>query len=95
MYLCIFIQTHLLMPHFVYILYSERTDHYYIGSSADIEARLLRHNAGATTSTKHGRPWKVVYSETYTDKTDALKRENYLKSLKSRKLIEAAISKKI
>jgi putative endonuclease len=79
------------MPHFVYILYSEKTDHYYIGSSADIEARLLRHNAGATPSTKHGRPWKVVYSETLADKTNALKRELYLKSMKSRKYIEELI----
>jgi putative endonuclease len=79
------------MPHFIYILYSEKTDHYYIGSCADIETRLQRHNAGATFSTKHGRPWKVVYSETYDDKTKALKRENYLKSLKSRKFIEILI----
>jgi putative endonuclease len=79
------------MPHFIYILYSEKTDHYYIGSCADIETRLQRHNAGATLSTKHGRPWRVVYSETFDDKTKALKRENYLKSLKSRKFIEILI----
>lgn len=91
MYLCIFIQTQLPMPHFVYILYSEKTGHYYIGSCADIEIRLQRHNAGATPSTKHGRPWKVVYSEIYADKTEALKRENYLKSMKSRKYIEALV----
>jgi len=56
------------MPHFIYILYSEKTDHYYIGSCADIPGRLLRHNAGAVTSIKHGKPWKVVYSETLADK---------------------------
>lgn len=76
------------MPYFIYILYSESADHYYIGSCANIESRLQRHNAGATPSTKLGRPWKVVYSEICIDKTEALKRKNYLKSMKSRKYIE-------
>ncbi len=48
------------MKHYVYILYSVSKDRYYIGSSADTEKRLLRHNAGVTPSTKAGRPWKVV-----------------------------------
>ena len=83
------------MPHYIYILYSDSTDHYYIGSSADIPSRLMRHNAGATPSTKHGRPWKVVYSETYGDKTEALNRENYLKSMKSRIYIENLLHKEM
>ncbi|WP_010665657.1 GIY-YIG nuclease family protein, partial [Marinilabilia salmonicolor] len=45
------------MPHYVYILYSTSRDHYYIGSASDIQERLNRHNAGATPSTKSGRPW--------------------------------------
>ena len=81
------------MPHFLYILYSESTEHYYIGSCANIQNRLLRHNAGATPSTKHGRPWKVLYVETFVCKTDALKRENYLKGLKSRVYLETLMHK--
>ena len=79
------------MPHFIYILYSESRDRYYIGSCADVCERLIRHNAGATISTKSGRPWKVVYTETHPTKTEALKRENYLKRLKSRVHIEEMI----
>jgi putative endonuclease len=79
------------MPHFVYILYSETRDRYYIGSCANIQSRLLRHNAGATLSTKTGRPWKVTYFEQYDSKTDALKREIYLKRMKSRSFIEKII----
>ena len=76
------------MPHLVYILFSQSRDRYYIGSCADIEQRLIRHNAGATLSTKSGRPGKVAYSETHPTKTEALKRENYLKRLKSRVYLE-------
>jgi putative endonuclease len=76
------------MPHFVYILYSETRDRYYIGSCANIQSRLIRHNAGATLSTKSGRPWEVAYFKQYESKTDALKRENFLKRMKSRSVTE-------
>jgi len=81
------------MSHFVYILYSETRNHYYIGSCADIEERLNRHNNGSTPSTKPGRPWKVVCLEPHSSKTEALKRENYLKKMKSRVYIEDLIRK--
>ena len=81
------------MSYYVYILFSSKSDHYYIGSSSDPEKRLLRHNAGATTSTKHGRPWQIVYTETLGSETEAIRRELYLKSLKSRVFIENLIRK--
>ena len=78
--------------YFIYILYSHSRDRYYIGSSSDINARLVRHNAGATPSTKPGRPCVIVYSECFTSKTDALKRENFIKRQKSRLFIESLIN---
>ncbi|NLI23250.1 MAG: GIY-YIG nuclease family protein, partial [Bacteroidales bacterium] len=45
--------------------------------------RLEEHNAGATTSTRRGRPWKLVYIEPYESKTDAIKREIEIKKMKS------------
>ena len=80
------------MKHFVYIIYSKSTDRYYIGSSADVSNRIKRHNAGATPSTKSGRPWKIVYTKDFESKTEALKYENYLKRMKSRKIIESIIN---
>ncbi len=79
------------MPHFVYILYSESRDHFYIGSTADVQQRISRHNAGATSSTKTGRPWVVVYTKTLPTKTIALIRENQLKRKKSRVYLESLI----
>jgi putative endonuclease len=81
------------MSHFVYILYSISKDRYYIGSCADIINRLQRHNAGATPSTKAGRPWKIVYKKEFDSKTEALKYENYLKRMKSRSMLETLIKK--
>ena len=81
------------MTYFIYILYSETRNRYYIGSSSDPKERLIRHNAGATPSTKSGKPWKIVYTENYSSKTEVLKRETYLKRMKSRVYIENLIRK--
>ncbi len=80
------------MNYFLCILYSESRNRFYIGSSGNPKERLNRHNAGATKSTKSCRPWKIVYTEQYKDKTDAIKRENYLKRMKSRIMIEKIIN---
>jgi putative endonuclease len=81
------------MFYYTYILYSQSRDRYYIGSTTNLEQRLIRHNAGATPSTKAGRPWVIVYTEAFDSKTEALKRENYLKRMKSRSFIENLIKK--
>jgi putative endonuclease len=80
-----------LMNYFVYILYSKSKDRFYIGHTHDLNQRLLQHNAGRTPSTKAGRPWIIVYSETYNDKGSAAKRELEIKNKKSRKYIESLI----
>jgi putative endonuclease len=81
------------MAFYTYILFSEKTNRYYIGSTEDIDKRVEKHNAGATPSTKPGRPWKVVYREEFYSKSEAIKREIYLKRMKSRVFIELLINK--
>ncbi|HEY4786457.1 MAG TPA: GIY-YIG nuclease family protein [Bacteroidales bacterium] len=80
------------MPYYVYILYSQSTDHYYVGHTNDLRQRIDQHNAGRTPSTKTGRPWTLVYKETYPDKSSAFRRELEIKNKKSRKYIEQLIS---
>lgn len=81
------------MKYYLYILYSLSKNKYYIGSSANISKRIERHNAGATPSTKPGRPWHLAYSEEFDSKTEAIQRERYLKRMKSRVIIEQLIRK--
>ncbi len=77
--------------YFTYILQSQKNGKYYIGSCQNINERITRHNAGATPSTKSGRPWKLVYSESYETNGAALKREREIKLKKSRKYIQFLI----
>lgn len=44
-----------------------------------MEKRLSEHNRGYTKSTKPYRPWKIVYTEKFKSKSEACKREFYLK----------------
>ncbi len=78
---------------YTYILYSAVLDKYYVGYTHDINSRLVKHNMGATFSTRHGRPWVIVYYEEYLSKTEAILREREIKQKKSRKYIEALIAK--
>jgi putative endonuclease len=73
---------------FVYILFSNATQKFYVGSTdRTVPARLGEHNAGKVRSTKSGKPWKLVASETHETYTDARKRESFLKSGVGRKWI--------
>jgi len=48
---------------YTYILFSEKLNKYYIGSSNNPQKRLVRHNAGHNAFTKTGIPWILVYQE--------------------------------
>ena len=81
------------MNYTVYILFSETKNKYYIGFTADLTERLLRHNQKSKGFTGNVNDWKIVYTEFYETKEQALKREKQLKSWKSRIKIEQLIRK--
>ncbi|NDP23015.1 MAG: GIY-YIG nuclease family protein [Paludibacter sp.] len=76
----------------IYILYSPKTDTYYVGSTGNLNDRLNRHNTGRSTYTKRGIPWVIVYEKEYDTKSEAYQAEMYIKSQKSRKYIEDLIA---
>ncbi len=65
---------------FVYILQSQKDKSYYIGYSKDVASRLVQHNTGKSTYTKRKIPWNLVYTEKFELKSDAIKREKFLKA---------------
>ena len=78
--------------YYVYILYSQKLNRYYTGSAEDVGKRLERHNAGFVTSTRPGSPWELKYTESFSTRSEALKRELEIKRKKSRVYIEGLIS---
>ncbi|MAD52381.1 MAG: endonuclease [Candidatus Marinimicrobia bacterium] len=72
----------------VYALYSPKYNKIYIGFSSDLDERMISHNVKGTKGwTIKYRPWKLVYTETYKTKKEAMKREQQLKSAKGREFI--------
>jgi len=68
------------MNNFVYILRSLDKQHWYIGTTSNLETRVKHHNSGKTRSTRPYKPWQMVYSEDFQTKSEAYKREYFLKS---------------
>lgn len=72
------------MKYYIYILLcSDNT--YYTGFTTDVEKRLSEHNSGKGAKYTRGRtPCKLVYTESFEDKSSALKREWEIKHRFSR-----------
>ncbi len=74
----------------VYVL--ELSDgRYYIGQTNDISKRLYRHNSGQSKYTSKFLPATLLYQEEYVTRSEAVRREKYLKSLKSRQALREII----
>ena len=80
------------MSYYVYILKSQPTNKYYIGSSENPERRLIYHSTIEKGFTSRYRPWEIVYIKEYETKEQAQFYERKIKSWKSRKMIERLIA---
>jgi putative endonuclease len=74
--------------YFIYVLFSQKLNKRYIGSSHDIEKRFKEHNLGKSKFTKSLIPWKLIYKESFPTNYEARKRELFLKSGAGRKLLD-------
>ena len=80
------------MPFWTYILRSESTDKMYIGHTSDLERRLREHNDKQVGKLRYTRkqkgPWKLIHSEQFSNRSQAMKREKDLKGGKGRQWIK-------
>jgi len=79
----------------VYVIRSESTGQIYIGQTANLDNRLRQHNDpdfGGTLHTKRrAGPWRVVHSEVFATRAQAVGRERYLKSAAGRRWIRRSV----
>jgi len=80
------------MNGYLYILQSEISGRYYIGSCIDPDRRLSQHNANAVASTRRKGPWHRVALINFPDEAQARKAELFVKRQKSRPIVERIIS---
>ena len=66
---------------YAYILHSLKDGTYYYGSTKSLEQRLKEHNNGKVRYTKGHCPYELWYHEEYPTRQEAVKREQYFKSI--------------
>ena len=79
------------MAYWVYILQSESTSKHYIGQTCDLPRRLKEHNdstlgIGRYTRKQKG-PWRLIHSEKFSSRGEAMMRERFLKSGRGREWV--------
>ncbi len=82
------------LPAFVaslYILQSEATARYYVGSTNELDRRLAEHERGHSLATRGRGPWRLVYRQEFETLAEARRREFEIKQWKSAKMIRALI----
>lgn len=75
--------------HFVYIIYSQSKETYYIGETSDIQTRIQWHNLAQfkNSHTKISNDWTLFYSIECIDISQARRIERHIKNMKSKTYI--------
>jgi len=62
-----------------YVLKSLKDGNLYVGATRNLNQRISEHNSGKNRSTKHRRPFTLVYCEEYDNIAKARNREKMFK----------------
>jgi putative endonuclease len=65
---------------YVYILESLDSEHFYVGVTDDLRARLAKHNAGEVPHTSKYGPWRIRTYIAFDNEQRAFAFEKYLTS---------------
>ncbi|MBU0706802.1 GIY-YIG nuclease family protein [Patescibacteria group bacterium] len=72
---------------YVYYLISTVNKDLYIGSTNNIKNRFIKHNKGKVGSTKAYKPWKMLGYESFSTRSEAMRRERFLKTHQQKDLL--------
>ncbi|MDP3778931.1 MAG: GIY-YIG nuclease family protein [bacterium] len=76
------------MKFFVYVLKSLKNGDIYIGSTQNVSDRVKLHNTGKVQSTRPNRPWQLLEYETLQSRSEAMRREQFLKTGQQRERLK-------
>lgn len=79
----------------VYILQSQSTGRYYVGSTNNLDRRLGENHRSHSRATRGRGPWTLVHREAFPTLIEARRRELEIKKWKSSKAIAFLIQKQI
>jgi len=74
-----------------YVIQSLTDNSLYKGHCEDLNVRLQQHNRGETRSISSKAPFKLVYSESFPTREQAISREKYLKTAAGRRFLKGKL----
>jgi putative endonuclease len=77
--------------YYTYIIETLNGKHRFIGHCRNLKSQLNQHNSRNVKATRDNRPWRIIYSEKFKNKNDAISREKYFKSISGQKWIEVNV----
>ena len=79
--------------HYLYILFSENLQKFYVGETNNIQSRVLKHNNHTYKKafTRASDDWKIVLSKELENRTQTLFLESFIKRMKSKIFINKII----
>jgi putative endonuclease len=69
------------MDYKVYVLYNHKDHKLYVGQTNNLNKRLKLHFGGLILATKNRLPLELIHQENFSSRSEAMKREKFLKSL--------------
>ncbi len=82
---------HQIFMYYVYVLRSLKDNSLYVGYTTDLKQRFLSHQKGKNFSTKSKLPLELIFYEAYLEKSDAKRRELYLKTTKGKTTLRSML----
>jgi len=83
--------------YFVYVLRNERANKSYVGHTSDLKRRIIEHNNPNLNSKRYTKkipgPWELIYKEEYSTRSEAMRREKFLKSGQGREWLKKLFEK--
>ena len=76
--------------HYVYFLLLNNNK-IYTGSTSNLKQRFSEHQNGKVKSTAYKQPLKLIHYEAFLLKSDALRRERFLKTTEGKRLLKQQI----
>jgi putative endonuclease len=80
----------ILLMYYIYILLLSNNQ-LYTGYTNDLKRRILEHKGGGCEFTKQRLPIKLIHYEAYLKKSDAERREKYLKTTEGKRFLKQQI----
>jgi len=81
--------------YYVYVLKSIKDGKLYIGETDDLPKRFEAHNKGNVKATKSRIPFRLVFYEAFSNKTDAGRDELFFKSGYGREVLKDKLKNSI